>query len=491
MSERHCPGEKGDIDEAVCRGRQTRKYHKCGDCEHQDNSLQSRSARIEDDPRHKIFKAYDIRGIYPSQLDEKLAESIGMATARFLNASSLVVSRDMRSSSESLARSVIQGILTTGCNVIDVGMVSTDANYFAIAKYRQSGGIQVTASHNPANYNGFKISREQAIPMSYDTGLANIERIALGSPMRPAETRGKVEPKDLMPDWRGHILSFVRRIQPLNVVIDAGNGMGGKMLPPVLAELPLKVTEMYFKPDGTFPNHEANPLKEENLVDLKKKVIETGADLGVAFDGDADRCIFVDENGNTVSSDLITALLVDHLLPMNPKSAVVYDIRSSRVVPEEIRKHGGIPIRERVGHSFIKATMRQREAILGGELSGHFYWRSNYYCDSGIVTMIEVLNILGSERRSLSELLKPLKRYFSTGEMNFDVEDKAGKIAELAQVYKDGRPDTLDGLTVEYDDWWFNVRPSNTEPTLRLNLEANTQALMEKKRDELVAILKK
>jgi phosphomannomutase len=491
MAERRCPGEKGIVDEAICRGRQTRKYHKCAECEWRDESLQSRSARVEDDPRHKVFKAYDIRGVYPDQLDEKLAEMVGMAAARFLNGGSLIVSRDMRSSSESLARSLIQGVLTTGCNVLDIGMASTDANYFAIAKYRQSGGIQVTASHNPPEYNGFKISREQAIPMSYDTGLANIERIALGPPMRPSETRGQVEPKDIMADWKRHVLSFVRRIMPLNVVIDAGNGMAGKMLPPILAELPLKVTELYFKPDGTFPNHEANPLKEENIADLKKKVLETGADLGVAFDGDADRCIFVDENGLAVSSDFITALFADHLLPMNPKAAVIYDVRSSRVVPEEIRKHGGIPVRERVGHSYIKATMRQRDALFGGELSGHFYWRANYNCDSGAITMVELLNILSSERRSLSELLKPLRRYFATGEVNFDVEDKEGKIAELAATFKDGRQDTLDGLSVDYDDWWFNVRPSNTEPTLRLNLEASTQALMEEKRDAVAAILRK
>ena len=489
MSEQRCPGEKGGIHEAICRARQSRKYHKCVECEWRDDTVQGRGARIEDDPRHKIFKAYDIRGIYPDDLDEKLAERIGAAVARFLDPGSVVVSRDMRTSSDPLAGAVIQGLLTADCDVLDAGVLSTDANYFATAYYRQGGGIQVTASHNPPEYNGFKISREQAIPLSYESGLANIERIALGPPMRPAENRGKVARKDIMSDWKQHILSFVRRMEPLHVVIDAGNGMAGKMLPPILCELPIQVTDLYFKLDGTFPNHEANPLKPENLRDLQKTVLDKGAEIGVAFDGDADRCIFVDERGNGVSSDLITALIAGHLLQRHKNAAVVYDIRSSRVVAEEIRRHGGVPVRERVGHSYMKATMRQRNAVFGGELSGHFYWRENYYADSGVITMIEVLNILSQKRQSLGEALAPLKRYSSSGEINFDVEDKAAKIAELAEAFKDGRPDTLDGLTVEYDDWWFNVRPSNTEPKLRLNLEAKDSQLMEEKKAEVMRVI--
>ena len=489
MSERKCPGEKGPVAEAICRSRQTNKYHKCADCEWRDDALQGRISRVEDDPRHKIFKAYDIRGVYPDDLDEKLAERIGAATARFLTPACLVVSRDMRSSSLPLANAVIRGILTAGCDVLDVGMISTDANYFAIAYYRKGGGIQVTASHNPSQYNGCKISREQAIPMSYDSGLANIERIALGPPMRSAENRGRIEQKVILPDWKQHILSFVRRMEPLKVVIDAGNGMAGKMLPPILSELPIEVTDLYFELDGSFPNHEANPLKAENLRDLQKAVRDQGADLGVAFDGDADRCVFVDEQAKVISCDFITALLAGPLLQRHPKAAILYDIRSSRVVAEEIRKHGGIPVRERVGHSFMKATMRQRNAVFGGELSGHFYWRDNFFCDSGVIGMIEMLNLLSQQRRPMSEVLKPLHRYAATGEINFDVEDKVGKINELAQAFRDGRPDTLDGLTVEYDDWWFNVRPSNTEPKLRLNLEAVTPELMEEKKAEVIQII--
>lgn len=490
MSDRKCPGERGNVDEAICRARQARKYHKCAGCGSRDKRLHDGGARLEDDPRHKVFKAYDIRGVYPADIDEKLAEQIGMATGRFLNCESVVVSRDMRTSSESLARAVIQGLMTAGCNVLDCGVISTDANYFAIGYYRQGGGIQVTASHNPPEYNGMKISREQAVPMSYDTGLANIERIALGAPMRSAEHRGTVETRDILEDWKRHVLSFVRHMEPLNVVIDAGNGMAGKMLPPILANLPIKATELYFKLDGTFPNHEANPLKPENLRDLQKTVLEKGADLGVAFDGDADRCVFVDENGQAVSSDLITALLAGQLLQTHRKSVVVYDLRSSRVVAEEIRRAGGVPVRERVGHSFIKATMRQRNAVFGGELSGHFYWRENFYADSGAITMIEILNLLSQERRSMSELLKPLRRYYSTGELNFDIEDKSGALARLAAAFKDGRQDTLDGLTVDYDDWWFNVRASNTEPKLRLNLEAKTPDLMVQKGAEVVKVIK-
>jgi phosphomannomutase len=293
-----------------------------------------------------------------------------------------------------------------------------------------------------------------------------------------------------MEDWKRHVLAFSRRMEPLSVVIDAGNGMAGKMLPPILAELPIKVIELYFKLDGTFPNHEANPLKAENLRDLQKTVLEKGADLGVAYDGDADRVVFVDEEGAAVSGDLLTALMAGHLLQMHQKSSVVYDLRSSRVVQEEIRKYGGTPVRERVGHSFMKATMRQRNALLGGELSGHFYWRENFYADSGVITMINLLNILSRERRAMSELLKPLKRYSKIEETNFEVEDKAGKIAELAAAYKDGRQDTLDGLSVDYDDWWFNVRSSNTEPVLRQNLEAKTPALMEEKRAAVSKIIK-
>lgn len=489
MGQPHCAGEKGPITDAICRERQSRKFNKCADCSFRDPKLAAGAWNALKDPRHKVFKAYDIRGVYPSELNETLAEAIGMATARFLNPGALVLSRDMRLSSESLSRAFCQGVLTAGCNVLDCGQISTDANYFAIAYYRKGGGAQVTASHNPPQYNGFKISREQAIPMGYDSGLANIERLALSVPARPADQRGTAEHLDIMADWKRHVLNFARAIEPLHVVIDAGNGMAGKMLPVLLGDLPIKVTELYFKLDGSFPNHEPNPLKTENLKDLQKAVREKGADLGVAFDGDADRCMFVDEEGTPVSCDIITALLARTLLLAHPKSSIVYDLRSSRVVAEEVRRAGGLPVRERVGHSYMKTTMRQRNAIFGGELAGHFYWRDNYFADSGFITMIMLLNLLSAEHRPFSEVLKPLRRYSATGEINFEVADKDAKLAQLAAAFKDGRADNLDGLTVEYDDWWFNVRPSNTEPMLRLNLEAKTPELMEAKKKLVVDIL--
>ena len=446
---------------------------------------------VENDPRHVIFKAYDIRGVYGDVLDERLGALVGAATARCLKAKSLLVSRDMRGSSAPLAQAVIGGILATGCDVLEAGMISTDANYFGIARYGQSGGIQVTASHNPPEYNGLKISREEAMPVSYESGLAEIERMALGAQPAPAQKRGQLEQREVTGDWVEHVLSFAGDIKPLRVVLDAANGMAGKMLPPVLERLPLKTTRLYFELDGTFPNHEANPLKPENLVALQRAVREEHADLGVAFDGDADRCVLVDDRGAAVSGDLLTALLAGRMLEAGGAAAVVYDLRSSRVVAEEVRKHGGEPIRDRVGHSFIKATMRKHNAVMGGELSGHFYWRDNFFADSGAITMIQVLNILSREGKPLSEIMKPLQRYHATGEMNFDVADKEAKIAEVARKFKDGTQDRLDGLTVDYEHWWFNLRPSNTEPKLRLIVEADTAALMEAKRDAIVRVIEK
>ena len=485
---RQCPGDKYTIDASICRARQARRYEKCTNCQWQEADA-SASGGDREDPRSKVFKAYDIRGIYPRELDERLAERIGMATTRFLNARELVVGRDMRESSESLAAAAIQGALTSGADVLDIGMVSTDACYFAIAHYGQDGGIMTTASHNPPEYNGFKISREKAIPVGAETGLQNIQRIALGPPIRPSERRGHLVNRDVLTDFAKHVLKFQREIKPLKVVIDAGNGMAGHMLPPILEALPVNVTPLYFTPDGSFPNHEANPLKVENMRDLQQAVRETGADLGVAFDGDADRCAFVDDNGEIVSCDLTTVLIAAALLKRHKKATILYDVRSSWVVPEEVRKLGGKPLQERVGHSFMKATMRKQEALFGGELSGHFYFRDNSYADSGAIAMIEVLNALSEADKPLSELLIPLRRYHATGELNFEVDDKKAKMQELIEVFKDGKLNTLDGVTIEYDDWWFNVRPSNTESLLRLNLEAKTAELMEERREHVAEII--
>lgn len=488
--ERKCPGDASPISEAICRGRQIRNYQKCQDCAHRDEDLKGKSVKSEvAETYDEIFKAYDVRGTYPDQLNEQMAEKIGAAIARFLNAKKLVVSRDMRKSGENLSRALIQGILTAGVDVLDCGLLSTDANYFAIAHLGADGGVQVTASHNPTEYNGFKISREEAIPLSGDTGLNNIKRIACGPPVRPSQARGRAEKADVLGDYVEHVLSFARNPAPLKVAIDAGNGMGGLILPPMLERLPLEVTPLYFELDGTFPNHEANPLKEENMRDLQQAVRENGCDLGVAFDGDADRCMFVDETARIVSSDLVTALVAGKLLETHKGAAVCYDLRSSRVVEEEIRKAGGVPVMERVGHSFMKATMRRRNAIFGGELSGHYYFRDNHFADSGSIAFMEVISILSAARKTFSEILNPLRRYWATGEINFEVEDKTEAMNRLAERFADGRVSRLDGVTVEYDNWWFNVRPSNTEPKLRLNLEADTEELMLEGKEKVTAVI--
>jgi len=490
VEQRQCPGDPAPISIAICRGRQLRNYEKCADCDQRDEDISRKSVKAETAGVYeKVFKAYDVRGLYPGEINEQMSEQIGGAIARFLNAKTMVVSRDMRLSGEKLSRALIQGILTAGSDVIDCGLLSTDANYFAIATLEASGGVQVTASHNPAEYNGFKVSRESAIPMGSDSGLDNVKRIALGPPLRPSRDRGRLEKADILPRYASHVLSFIRNPASFKVAIDAGNGMAGKMLPPILAKLPLEVVPLYFELDGSFPNHEANPLKPENMEALQAAVRAKGCDFGVAFDGDADRCMFTDETGRIIPSDLMTALLASRLLERSKGAAVCYDLRSSRVVAEEIRKHGGVPVIERVGHAFMKATMRRRNAVFGGELSGHYYFRDNFFADSGAIAFMELINVLSAARRPLSELLQPLRRYFATGEINFEVENKDEKMRRLADVFKDGKVSKLDGVTVEYDDWWFNVRASNTEPKLRLNLEAANQELMEQSKKRVMDVI--
>ncbi len=359
--------------------------------------------------------------------------------------------------------------------MVDIGVADTPQNYFAIGHLGASGGIQVTASHNPAVYNGFKMSRRDAIPVSYDTGIAELERLVRESPvatdLQPAA--GETS-QDVFGQYADHVLSMLERREPrLKVAVDAANGMGTVYLP-ILERLNIELVPLYFELDGSFPNHEANPLKSENLVDLQRRCKDKGCDLGVAFDGDADRAMIVDENGRVVSADLVTALLAPRFLRHEPGAVIVYDLRSSWATKEAIAEAGGRPVRERVGHSFIKTTMRDHNAPFGGELAGHFYYRDNYTADSSILTLIEVLDLLRETGRPLSELVAPLRRYHGTGEINFHVDDKDGMIRRLAGVFADGEIDYLDGITVQYADWWFNVRPSNTEPLLRLVLEARS-----------------
>lgn len=437
-----------------------------------------------------IFKAYDIRGTYPDQIDEATAFRIGGALVRFLGARRLVVGRDMRTMAPAVQDAIIDGILAQGCDVVDIGLASTPMGYYAIGKIPCDGGLVVTASHNPKQYIGFKLCRAEARPMSADTGIKEIERMVQQGDLSPASRAGKRDFVDVKNDFVAHIASFARTVKPMKIAVDYANGMGANEAPAIFGRIPgLEVVPLYQELDGTFPNHEANPLKESNLDDLRAAVKEHGAALGLAFDGDADRCAFVDGEGRTVHADLITVILARGMLERHPGKGIIYDLRSSKVVREEIEKLGGRPVRERVGHSFMKETMRKQDCIGGGELSGHFYFAENYYTDCGVLAAIEVLNQLGKEGVSLKKAADALRKYHGTGEINFKVDDKAAAMKQVEQTFRDGRIDFLDGITVTYPEWWVNVRPSNTEPFLRMCLEADTRELMEQKRAQLVAML--
>jgi phosphomannomutase len=385
----------------------------------------------------------------------------------------------------------MRGITKTGANAIDIGEVSTDATYFAVGYYGYDAGITVTASHSPSNYNGFKVCHEQAMPISFDTGLSTISEIARQTGLPLSEQCGEIIEKDTLRDYKKHILRFATNLKPLNIVIDAGNGMAGKMIPIIFKDLPCKIVPLFFKSDGTFPNHQPDPLDSKNLRSLKEKVRKTRSHLGVAFDGDADSCVFVDENGQEVGCDLITAIIAEKLLQKKKGATILYDLRSSRVLPEEIKKAGGNPYRKRVGHSHIQSTMREKNAIFGGDLSGHYYFKEHYFTDSGIIALIEVLNILSLRNVPMSNLIAPLKRYFSTGEINFKIKDRDKTITQIAEHFKDGKIDYLDGITVEYKDWWFNARKSNTKPLLRLTLEGKTKKIIEERRKQVIDIIEK
>lgn len=450
-----------------------------------------------------IFKAYDIRGIYQEQIDEVAAWKIGYAASQFLrsmlsgyqrgqaNAQCVCVGRDMRTHSDSLTKALIEGMNSTGTNVIDIGVIDTPQMYFAINYFGTCGGVQVTASHNPAKYNGFKISGIEAKPVGADTGLKDVEHIAMALIHTKGKANGSVEKYDLTAEYKKHILKFLKPgLKKLKIAVDASNGMAGKMLPLIFGDLPIEIIEINFKHDGTF-KHEPNPLVEENLAELKDVIKKNSCDFGVCFDGDADRLMMVDENGENIGCDLMTALMVPYFLESNQESTIVYDLRSSLVVQEEILKHGGTPRRERVGHSFMKKALRDSHGVFGGELSGHFYYRDNFYADSGMITLVHVLNIVSKANKPVSELIKPLRRYSNSGEMNFKVSDKQTKMTELQRKYSDADIDNLDGVTVRYKDWWFNCRPSNTEPYLRLNIETKDKELLGKKVLEIEAMLGK
>jgi phosphomannomutase len=438
----------------------------------------------------KIFKAYDIRAVVPDEMDARIAESIGDAFARFVEAPRIAVGRDMRMSSPELCAAFIAGAVHAGTQVLDAGLVSTDALYYASGVYDVPAAM-FTASHNPPGYNGIKVCREKAAPIGEDSGLADIRRLAEEGP-GAAHDGGGVEQIDVLADYADHCRNLVdgSSLRPLKVAIDAGNGMAGKTVPVVFGPLPFDVVPLYFELDGTFPNHLANPIEPENLVDLQKVVTEKGCDLGIAFDGDADRCFLVDEKGAPITGSTTTAMVAERLLEKNPGATVLYNLICSWSVREVIAESGGTPVRTRVGHSFIKEEMAETGAIFGGEHSGHYYFRDNFRADSGMIAGLLVLEGLSQFGGPLSEMLQPYDRYVSSGEINSVVTDQQAAIARLRERHEDGTQNMLDGLTVEYEDWWFNCRPSNTEPLLRLNLEARTRELMERKRDEVLSVIR-
>jgi phosphomannomutase len=441
----------------------------------------------------KAFKAYDVRGLYPAELDEAGAYAIGRAFVEQFEPVSIAVGRDMRVSSPSMAAAVIEGAADGGADVLDLGMVGTEMVYFAVGELGLDGGIMVTASHNPKQYTGMKIVRRGALPVGGESGLLDVRDRAVSAAWRDG-ARGRVSQEDIWDRFVDRVLSFVDldALRPLRIVIDAANGMAGAMLPPVLARLPdLDVVRCYFDPDGSFPNHEPNPLLPENRDCIIARTRSEGADFGVAYDGDADRCFFVDDTGEFVPGDFTTALFAETILGREPGGKVIYDVRASRAVPETIERAGGIPLINRVGHAFIKQRMREVDAIFAGEVSAHYYFRDFSQADSGTVPFLLMCELV-SRRGKLHDVLAPFRaRHFITGEINTPVSDVPAKLQELEDRFgADGRVTHLDGLSIDFDDWHFNVRPSNTEPLLRLNLEASSQEQMDEKRAEVLAVIR-
>jgi phosphomannomutase len=444
-----------------------------------------------------IFKAYDVRGVYPGEVNEAGARAIGAAFVAYLKAKRIAVGRDMRLSSPALAAAFIEGATAQGADVVDYGMIATDMLYFAVARDGHDGGVQVTASHNPKQYNGMKMVRREAFPLSGEEGLLEIrEMIAADRIPAPAARRGQVTTKDTLGEYVEHVMSFIDPsvVRPFNVVLDAGCGMGGLVAPKLFERLPCRTTPLCFTIDGTFPTHEANPLIEENRRDIVARVVAEKADVGIAWDGDADRCFFIDGTGAFVSGDFVTALLAEAFLLKHPGATIIYDLRASFAVRDTVERYHGMSLMNRVGHAFFKRRMRETNAIFGGEVTGHYYFRDNFYADNGFIPALLMLELMSKKGQSLHALLQPLNaKYFISGEINTTLKSMAdvpAKLDLIAAKFADGHQYKLDGLSVEYDDWHFNVRPSNTEPLLRLNLEAKTPDLMDRRRDEVLALIR-
>jgi phosphomannomutase len=444
-----------------------------------------------------IFKAYDVRGLYPTEINEDAARQIGRGFVAYLKAKRIAVSRDMRVSSPAVAAAFIDGARQQGADVVDYGMLATDMMYFAVARDGHDGGAQITASHNPKQYNGIKMVRREAFPLSGEEGLSDIrDMIVNGTVPAPARAPGSLSQLDVLDDYVKHVLSFIdpQIIKPFNVVLDAGSGMAGLVAPKLFERLACKTTRLCFDIDGTFPNHEANPLIEENRRDIVERVVRDRADIGIAWDGDADRCFFVDGAGEFIAGDFVTALLAEAFLLKHPGAKVVYDVRASYAVKHMVAKYGGTALMNRVGHAFFKKRMREEGAIFGGEVTGHYYFRDNFYADNGFIPALLMLELMSRKGQTLRELVAPLaEKYFISGEINTRMPDHRvvqEKLDALAARYSDAERYTMDGVSVEYPDWHFNVRPSNTEPLIRLNLEATTLAQMERKRDEVLAFIR-
>ncbi len=447
-------------------------------------------------PPH-IFKAYDIRGIYPDELSDDLACTIGRAFVAYLDARRIAVGRDMRVSSPALASAFIDGARAQGADVVDCGLIGTDMLYYAVARGGYDGGAEITASHNPKEYNGMKLVAREAFPLSGDRGISDIRDMVLEDRVPPAgRPRGALVTEDVLGPYVDHVLSFIDPgvIAPFAAVLDAGSGIAGLVAPRLFDRLPCRTVRLCFEVDGTFPHHEANPLIEANRRHIVERVVAERADLGIAWDGDADRCFFIDGRGEFVAGDFITALLAEAFLLKHPGARIVYDVRASYAVKDTVARLGGVALMNRVGHAFFKKRMREEGAVFGGEVTGHYYFRDNFYADNGFIPALLILELMSKKGQTLEALLEPLRaRYFISGEINTHVGDMQAvqaKLDALAARYADGRVSRMDGVSVEYPDWHFNVRPSNTEPLLRLNLEAVTPELMAARRDEVLAFIR-
>ena len=444
-----------------------------------------------------VFKAYDVRGLYPQEVTEDLFRQLGRAFVAYLGPGRYAITRDMRLSSPSLAEAFIAGAVAQGGHIVDYGLAGTDMMYFAVAADGLDGGAQITASHNPKQYNGCKLVRKDAFPLSGESGIKEMKEMLLQGTLPPIEgTPGTRDTGEMLDRYVGHVMTFIDEsvIKPFNVVLDAGSGVAGFIAPPMFDRLPCRTTRLCFEVDGTFPNHEANPLIEENRRDITEKVLAEKADIGIAWDGDADRCFFIDGSGEFIAGDFITALLAESFLMKHPGQTIIYDVRASYAVKDVVSRYGGRALMNRVGHAFIKRRMREEDAVFGGEVTGHYYFRDNFYADNGFIPALLILELMSQKGQSLRDLLKPLReKYFISGEINTklkSIDEAAGRIDRLAREYAHGNVYTLDGISVEFDDWHFNVRASNTEPLLRLNLEGLTPEIMEKRRDEVLGIIR-